>query len=138
MNSTNTKHLHILVVDDDQEVVEQVRNTLSFQLSCEVNIAYNGKEAVNKMEENSAYDLLILAILIPKLNGIEVCQEMIKRVELKTIPVLLISILPVTSDAFQKSLQKFDEFAVVKNILEKPFSDENLLTKVNAIINKSN
>ena len=130
----NTNQKSILVVDDDQEIIQKIRITLTINLDCEMDTAYNGKEALDKMVANEPYDLLILAILIPKLDGIEVLQSMIRDEKLKKIPVLLTSILPLDSEAFHKSLEKFDEFSVVKGILEKPFSDKDLLTKVKTII----
>ncbi|MDP3779305.1 MAG: response regulator [bacterium] len=132
----NDTLIHILIVDDEQEVTAQVKRALLSSFNCAVDIAYNGKEALDKMEKESAnpYDLLILDILIPKLNGMEVCQAMIKDQTLMKIPILLVSILPLNSDDFQKSLNKFSELAMVRDVLEKPFSDEELLTKVKKIL----
>lgn len=121
---------HILVADDEQEVVEQIRHILAADLNCTVEVTYNGKEALDKLHAIEHCDLLIMDILLPKLNGIEVCEFMIQDQKLKQIPTLLISILPLDSDDFQKSLVKFKEFAVVKDVLEKPFSDKNLIIKV--------
>lgn len=134
MNNTTQKH--ILVADDEQEVVEQIRHALIANLNCTVEVTYNGKEALDKLYMVEHYDLLIMDILLPKLNGIEVCEFMVQDEKLKQIPTLLISILPLNSDDFQKSLIKFKEFAVVKDVLEKPFSDEELLLKVGKIIKK--
>ena len=124
----------ILVVDDDQEITTQVAHVLTPELKCMVDIAYNGKEALDKMKKYEPYDCIILALLIPKLNGIEVCRVMIREEKLKTIPVLLISVLPLSSETFKRSLKKFEEFRLVKEVLEKPFTDNDLLTKVKAII----
>jgi len=129
----NTR-IHILVVDDEQETTEQIKRALSGNLDCVVDIAYNGKEALDKLREAEHYNLLILDILVPKLNGIEVCEFMIQDQKLKQIPTLLISILPLNSNDFKKSLVKFKEFAVVKDVLEIPFSNEDLLIKVRKII----
>lgn len=132
----NETQKHILVVDDEQETTEQIKRVLINNQDCAVDIAYNGKEALDKLREAERYDLLILDILVPKLNGIEVCEFMIQDKKLKQIPTLLISILPLNSDDFQKSLIKFEEFAVVKDVLEKPFLDKDLLAKVEKIIGK--
>jgi len=132
----DTTRKHILVVDDEQETTLQVKRALSYNLNCVIDIAYNGKEALDKLREAEHYDLLVLDILVPKLNGIEVCEFMIQDQKLKQIPTLLISILPLNSDDFKRSLIKFKEFAVVKDVLEKPFSDEDLLAKVRKIIGK--
>ncbi len=134
----DTTRKHILVVDDEQETTLQIKRALSDNLACTVDIAYNGKEALDKLRESEHYDLLVLDILVPKLNGIEVCECMIQDQKLKQIPTLLISILPLNSDDFKRSLVKFEEFAVVKDVLEKPFSDEDLLVKVEKIIKPYN
>ncbi len=134
----DTTRKHILVVDDEQETTMQIKRALSGNLDCVVDIAYNGKEALDKLREVEHYDLLVLDILVPKLNGIEVCEFMIQDQKLKQIPTLLISILPLNSDDFKRSLVKFKEFAVVKDVLEKPFSDEDLLLKVKNIIKSFN
>lgn len=141
MNQFPNSKKTILVADDDQEVVEQVKRVLLASFDCAIDIAYNGKEALDKLRASPAgrhYDLLIMDILLPKLNGIEVCEFMIQDDKLKQIPTLLISILPLNSDDFQKSLVKFKEFAVVKDVLEKPFVSNDLLTKVEKIIKKNN
>ncbi len=126
---------HILVVDDEQEIAEQIKRALSGNFDCVVDVAYNGKEALDKMKEEH-YDILILDMLVPKLNGMEVCQAMIEDQKLKMIPILLVSILPLNSDDFQKSLNKFAELAMVRDVLEKPFSNEDLFIKVRKIIGK--
>lgn len=126
---------NILVVDDDQAVVEKIRAALTSHLGYGIAIAYNGKEALDDMKVRELpYDLIVLAILIPKLNGIEVCQAMVQDEKLKEIPVLLTSILPLDSRAFRKSMKKFPELTVVKEILEKPFDDKELLAKVKSIV----
>ena len=136
MDNTQNKKLHILVADDDQEIVDQVRHALFLHFDCKVDGVFNGKEAVDMLDAGGPCDLLILDILLPKLNGIEVCQYMMKDKRLKKIPVLLISILPLNSKAFHGSLKKFNELHVVKGVLEKPFSNDDLVARVKKIIGK--
>ncbi len=130
----NTTRKHILVVDDEQETTLQIKRALANNLDYIIDSSYDGIEALNKLREVDHYDLLVLDILVPKMNGIEVCEFMIQDQRLKRIPILLISILPLNSDDFKRSLVKFKEFAVVKDVLEKPFSNEDLLLKVDNII----
>ncbi len=130
----NTTRKHILVVDDEQETTLQIKRALANNLDYVIDSSYDGIEALNKLREVDHYDLLVLDILVPKMNGIEVCEFMIQDQRLKRIPILLISILPLNSDDFKRSLVKFKEFAVVKDVLEKPFSNEDLLLKVDNII----
>ncbi len=130
----NTTRKHILVVDDEQDTTLQIKRALANNLDYVIDSSYDGIEALNKLREVDHYDLLVLDILVPKMNGIEVCEFMIQDQRLKRIPILLISILPLNSDDFKRSLVKFKEFAVVKDVLEKPFSNEDLLLKVDNII----
>ena len=126
--------MNILVVDNDENTVETLKVVLNKKTNYKIDIAYGGKEALEKMKANASYDLLILDIMMPEVNGIDVCQVMMKDEKLKKIPVFIISALPVSSKAFQESLGKFDELSVVKDIIEKPFSIADLLTKVKATI----
>ena len=127
----------ILVTDDDQEIVEQIRHALFLHLECTIHSVFNGKEAIDRMEKELPYDLLILDILLPKLNGVEVCQYMMRNEKLKKIPVLLISILPLDSTAFQKSLKIYGEFRIIRGVLQKPFANEALVAQVKDIIGTS-
>jgi len=124
----------ILVADDDQEIVNQIRHALFLHLECTIQGVFNGKEAIDGMEKEIQYDLLILDMLLPKLNGVEVCQYMMRNEKLKKIPVLLISILPLDSAAFQKSLKTYGEFRIIRGVLQKPFANEALVAQVKKII----
>lgn len=127
--------MNILIVDNDVNTVETLKAALAIKTDYKIDIAYSGKEALEKIR-NISYDLLILDIMMPEINGIDVCQSMLKDKKLKNVPVLLISALPVSSKAFQESIEKFDELSVVKDILEKPFAIDDLVTKCEVIIGK--
>lgn len=126
--------MKILIVDNDKNTIEVLKAALSTKIDCKIGVAYGGKEALEKMKKNGPYDLLILDIMMPEVNGIDVCQVMMKDKKLTKIPVLIISALPVSSTAFQGSLGKFEELGVVKDVIEKPFSISELLIKVKKIL----
>lgn len=128
--------MNILIVDNDKNTVETIQVVLESKGNYKSDIAYSGNEALEKMKANEPYNLLILDIMMPEVNGIDICKLMIRDEKLKKIPVLLISALPIASKAFQESLGRFDELSVVKDILEKPFSIDDLLSKIRAIIGK--
>ena len=88
------------------------------------------------MRNGEDYELLVLDIMMPGVSGIDVCKTMMQEEKLKKIPVLLVSALPVSSQTFQDSLGKFEELKVIKEVLEKPFSVDELIAKIKSIVNK--
>ena len=62
----------VLVVDDEKLIVKGIRFSLE-QDGMEVDCAYDGEEALNKAKSNS-YDMILLDIMLPKMDGFEVCQ----------------------------------------------------------------
>ncbi len=128
--------MNILIVDNDENTVETLKAALTAKTDYKVDIAYGGKEALERMKANELYNLLILDIMMPEVNGIDVCKIMVKDGKLKQIPVLIISALPVSSKAFQDSLGKFSELNVIKDVIEKPFSIDDLLSRVKLVVSK--
>ena len=63
----------VLVVDDEKLIVKGIRFSLE-QDGMEVDCAYDGEEAYEKAKAN-AYDMILLDIMLPKMNGFEVCQQ---------------------------------------------------------------
>ena len=63
----------VLVVDDEKLIVKGVRFSLE-QDGMEVDCAYDGEEALEKIKANE-YDIVLLDIMLPKLDGFQVCQQ---------------------------------------------------------------
>src|SRR5699024_12827726 len=63
----------VLVVDDEKLIVKGIRFSLE-QDGMEVECAYDGEEALN-MEREKEYDIILLDLMLPKLKGLEVCQQ---------------------------------------------------------------
>ena len=63
----------VLVVDDEKLIVKGIRFSL-LQDGLEVDCAYDGEEALRMATENK-YDMILLDIMLPKMNGFEVCQQ---------------------------------------------------------------
>jgi len=128
--------MNILIVDNDESTVETFKAFLGSRVDYKVDIAYGGKECLDKMKVSASYDLVILDIMMPKVSGIDVCELMSRDKKLKNTPILLVSALPVASDAFRESLGKLSELKAIKDVLEKPVEMNDLLTKVKVILNK--
>jgi len=126
--------MRILVVDNDHNTAETIKAVITTKTVYQVDVSYSGKEGLDKMRIEAPYDLLILDIMMPEMSGIDVCKEMLLDEKLKKISILLVSALPVLSQEFQTSLKEFEELQLITSVLEKPFTVDALITKINTII----
>lgn len=79
----------ILLIEDEQLMIELLERKLS-QEDYEISVARDGVEGLEKMREEKP-DLILLDIIMPKMGGFEVMEEINKDVELKKIPIVVIS-----------------------------------------------
>jgi len=111
----------ILVVDDEKEVVDALRNRLERE-GYEVLTAYDGKQALEKA--NDRPDLILLDIIMPGLDGIEVLSRLKKNIETKHIPVVM-----VTAKGESKSILDAEDIEVTDYII-KPFDINELVVLI--------
>ena len=76
----------VLVVDDEKLIVKGIRFSLE-QDNMEVDCAYDGEEAL-QMAHNKEYDIILLDVMLPKLTGFEVCQQIR---EFSNVPVIMLT-----------------------------------------------
>jgi len=114
---------HILVVDDEQKIREGLREYAEFD-GHTVDEACDGMEAVNICREHD-FDLIIMDIMMPKLDGFSACKEIRKT---KDIPVLMLS-------ARGEEYDKLFGFEVgIDDYVVKPFSPKEVMARVNVIV----
>lgn len=120
----------ILVVDDDKNIGQILHASLSAQ-GFEVFISRNGEDAV-KQFQTSKPDLVLLDILLPKMNGWDVCKSIKNSAAGKTTPVVLMSAVYKTPKMQRDAREKFhsDQF------VEKPFQLSRLLGIVTDFLGK--
>jgi len=129
--------MKILIIDNDVSTVTTLRALLLSQAPFQIDVAYDGQAGLDKMLVNPDYDLVLLDIMMPKMSGMDVCQIMIKDARLREIPVLLMSsALPIPPEEFHESLEKSSALSVVKGVIEKPFTTDNLLAQINKVARK--
>ncbi len=117
---------HILIVDDEVNIRRVVREYAEFE-GYEVTEAENGMEAVNLCFEND-YDLIIMDVMMPRLDGYSACKEIHKK---KNIPVIMLS-------ARGEEYDKLFGFEIgVDDYVVKPFSPKELMARVKVVIKRS-
>src|SRR5690554_6274336 len=118
---------HILVVDDEESISTLLQYNLE-QGGFTVSIAMNGKTALQKALEQS-FDLIILDLMLPKMDGLEVCKLL--RQQKNLTPILM---LTAKDDEFDKVLGL--ELGA-DDYLTKPFSPREVVARVKAILRRS-
>lgn len=118
----------ILVVEDSSVIQSVSKTVLEFQ-NFEVDIAKNGEEAIQKIAETN-YDIILMDIIMPKMNGIE-CAKQIRA--LKNSKKSKIPILAVTGNIRNYSLEDFQSFGI-NDFVEKPVNFDRLLPKLNSMM----
>ncbi|MCR4717202.1 MAG: response regulator transcription factor [Lachnospiraceae bacterium] len=116
----------ILIVDDEKSIVKGLKFSL-MQDEMEVDAAYDGEEALT-MIKNGSYDMVLLDVMLPKLNGFEVCQQVR---EFSDIPIIM---LTAKGDDMDKILG-LDYGA--DDYVTKPFNTLEVKARIKAILRRN-
>jgi DNA-binding response OmpR family regulator len=116
----------ILVVDDEIYIVHILEFTLTME-GYEVLTASDGEEALRKVEQDRP-DLIVLDIMMPKLDGYEVCRKLREDEDFRSIPVVLLSAKGRPIDRETGLEVGADDYIV------KPFSPRRLLEKIRDLL----
>ena len=117
----------ILVVDDEVNIRRVVREYAEFE-GYEVAEAENGMEAV-EMVKSEDFDLIVMDIMMPKLDGFSTCKEIKKY---KTVPVIMLSARGEEYDKLFGFELGIDDYVV------KPFSPKELMARIKAVLKRNN
>lgn len=116
----------VLVVDDEKLIVKGIRFSLE-QDGMEVDCAYDGEEALN-MVKDKEYDIILLDLMLPKLNGLEVCQQIR---EFSNVPIVM---LTAKGDDMDKILGL--EYGA-DDYITKPFNILEVKARIKAIMRRT-
>ena len=115
--------MRVLVVEDERRLAQVVRRVLEEE-GHNVDLAYDGEEALSLAVDGS-YDVIVLDILLPKVDGVEVCRSLRRaRVD---VPVLMLTAL----DSVEDRVRGLD--AGADDYLPKPFAFQELLARIRAL-----
>jgi two-component system response regulator MprA len=118
---------HVLVVDDDPGITGMLRRFFAYE-GYSVSIAASGDEALTNMLEHPP-DLIVLDILLPTLNGLEVTQRL--RAAGDQVPILMLT----ARDSVANRVEGFEMGA--DDYLVKPFAPEELLVRAKALMRRN-
>ncbi|WP_308233626.1 response regulator transcription factor [uncultured Prevotella sp.] len=118
--------ISILVIEDEKRVADLLKIGLE-ENGYQVMVAYDGEMGL-RLFQNNAFQLVISDIILPKLNGFEVCQQIRKTDD--QIPILMLTALGTADD----KLEGFDVGA--DDYLVKPFDFRELLARVRVLLKR--
>lgn len=122
------KH-RILVVDDDKDLCKMLHTYLTSK-GFEVDVAHNGEVAI-EMTPGGNYDLIILDIMMPRVDGYEVCRRLKTQREFNAIPILMLSAKSTEQDKITGLKTGADSY------IFKPFDITELLKTIYATLEKA-
>jgi len=120
------KITRILVVDDDVEILRLIKRVLEIE-GFHVITAESGEAAIQEMEREQ-FDLLVLDLMLPGIDGITVCKQIRN---FSTLPVIILTAKTSLEDKV-KALE-----ACADDYVTKPFSTQELLARVRAVLRRS-
>lgn len=120
--------LHILIIEDDERVASVIKRGLA-EAGHEVSVAYDGQMG-QKLALQDDFDVIIMDIILPKINGLDLCK-LIKAAR-PQIPIIMLTALGTTDD----KVEGFD--AGADDYLVKPFDFRELEVRVRALAKRNN
>jgi two-component system, OmpR family, response regulator MprA len=120
--------MKILVVDDERAVRDSLRRALELE-GYEVELASDGEEALYRLSSNGEPDAVILDVLMPGVDGLEVCRRL--RRDGRRVPVLMLT----ARDEVENRVAGLD--AGADDYVTKPFALDELLARVRALLRRT-
>ena len=116
----------VLVVDDEKLIVKGIRFSLE-QEGMEVEVAYDGEEAVEKAKAGE-FDIVLLDIMLPKLDGLQVCQQIR---EFSNVPIIMLTAKGEDMDKIMGLEYGADDY------ITKPFNILEVKARIKAIMRRT-
>lgn len=121
------KKIQVLLLEDEQKLSQEIKARLEmFNMSCDV--VYDG-ELFLKLFERNNYDIFILDINVPKLNGLEVCKAV--RTKNSRTPILMLTAFGEVGDKVEALQIGADDYLV------KPFHFDELVARIQSLVRRS-
>ncbi len=118
----------ILIIEDEKEIADLIAYTLQKE-NFQVDIALNGNEALNKLKDN-IYDLLILDLMLPYVQGLEICKFVRSNPAMKNAGIIIVTARAEEFDRIIGLEMGADDYVT------KPFSPRELMARVKAVLRR--
>eukprot|EP01041_Mallomonas_annulata_P022346 gene22346-42617_t len=119
--------MKLLLVEDEVKTANSLKQGLE-ENGYRVDVAMDGESGL-KLSLNNVYDLIVCDIILPKLNGLEICKQ--NREQNKTTPILLLTALSSVDEKVTGFEAGADDYLV------KPFAFRELLVRINSLLKRS-
>ncbi len=119
--------MNILIIEDEQRIADLIKRGLEEQ-GFTITVAYDG-EIGKKLALGNNYDIIITDIILPKINGIDLCKEI--RLQKPSIPIIMLTALGTTDD----KVEGFD--AGADDYLVKPFDLRELHVRIRSLLKRN-
>ena len=118
--------MRILVVEDEHKIANSIKKGLE-QENFSVDIVFDGESALD-MAETEEYDCIVLDLMLPKINGVQVCSQL--RKDENHTPIIMLTAKSELEDKIYGLTIGADDY------LTKPFAFEELLARIRALLRR--
>lgn len=118
----------ILIVEDEPSIVTLIKYNLEKE-GFSTEVALNGEDAIKLAESKPEIDLIVLDLMLPKIDGIEVCKTLRKNNNF--VPIIMLTAKDAEYDKIHGLEMGADDY------LTKPFSPKELIARINAILRRT-
>lgn len=129
-NQENQQQLKVLVVDDEDNIIELIRLGLRYE-GFQVEVASNGEQGI-ALAQRIDPDLVILDVMMPGIDGLEVCRRLRSNPTTHDVPILMLTAKDEVGDRILGLQIGADDY------LTKPFDFYELLERIKAILRRQN
>jgi DNA-binding response OmpR family regulator len=119
----------ILVVDDEEDIVQVIQITLEAR-GHNIRVAYNGKQCLSQVKKKVP-DLIVLDVMMPKMNGMQVVDTLRNSSKWNTIPIIM---LTAATQYARKPDDYWQKKVGVDDYISKPFEPVDLLERVKKVL----
>jgi len=116
----------VLIVEDEEDIIEILKIAIEFDSTIQLSFATDGREGLRKANIEKP-DLILLDVLMPGMNGLELMDELNNNSILKAIPVVFL-----TSRVQRTEIQEYKKRGAI-GVIEKPFAPLEIVARINTL-----